>query len=306
MQGSMWDSRIVLYCFDETRSAQDTIATLDTWVCWSLLEAQLGHYLDVDPWGKPYPPFRSGREGLIMGGYRAVLAMHKGDEKYLQKAYKTSRSAVSRHVCMVCKASSDDGPMIYTAHGPNAAHRSTLINTASFIEDVAGVHTWVKLPGWSPQILAHDWLHLVDLTLIPEASASALLELASEGAFGPGAMDERIRRAYRFLCRLAKQTESVFQQHVTALMLNIVEPITLMTPIFYHQSLSEVTVRNFGVCDSPQIKGLIWKVCGMFCAKFCSTPALFLGNKETSLPTWVKDISHLGAEAHERGSALKT
>jgi hypothetical protein len=139
-----------------------------------------------------------------MGGYRAVLAMHKGDEKYLQKAYKTSRSAVSRHVCMVCKASSDDGPMIYTAHGPNAAHRSTLINTDSFIEDVAGVHTWVKLPGWSPQILAHDWLHLVDLTLIPEASASALLELASEGAFGPGAMDERIRRAYRFFVQACK------------------------------------------------------------------------------------------------------
>ena len=84
-------------------------------------------------------------------------------------------------------------------------------------------------------------------------------------------------------------------------MLDMVEPITLITPIF-----CEVTVRNFGACDSPQINGLTWKLCGILCAKFCSTPALFLGNKETSLPTWAKDISHLGAEAHEWGSALKT
>ena len=164
-QGSMWDTRFVCYVFDEARAAEDSLATLDAWVCWSLLEAQMGHYLDLD-------------------------------EKYLQKTYRSSNSAVGRNICMVCKASSETGPLLYTLHGVTAPHRQTLMDTPTFIEEIAGVHTWVQLPGWGIQVLCHDWLHVVDLTLVPEASASALLELCHEGIFGLGSLDEKLRRAH--------------------------------------------------------------------------------------------------------------
>ena len=196
-QGSMWDTRFVCYVFDEARAAEDSLATLDAWVCWSLLEAQMGHYLDLDPFGRPYAPYKDhGRRGRIMRRYRAVLALHKGDEKYLQKTYRSSNSAVGRNICMVCKASSETGPLLYTLHGVTAPHRQTLMDTPTFIEEIAGVHTWVQLPGWGIQVLCHDWLHVVDLTLVPEASASALLELCHEGIFGLGSLDEKLRRAH--------------------------------------------------------------------------------------------------------------
>lgn len=54
-------------------------------------------------------------------------------------------------------------------------------------------------------MIAHDWLHVVDLTLIPEASASALLELARENVFGGGTMDEKLRKAHIMFIRACRQ-----------------------------------------------------------------------------------------------------
>ncbi|CAL1154720.1 unnamed protein product [Cladocopium goreaui] len=78
-------------------------------------------------------------------------------------------------------------------------------------QSVLGVHTWVQLPGWGIQVLCHDWLHVVDLTLVPEASASALLELCHEGIFGLGNLDEKLRRAHILFvkaCRAEKVRSS--------------------------------------------------------------------------------------------------
>ena len=194
---NLWDSKILLYCFDVGRGQDLTLATLDMWICWSLLECQIGTFLDKDPWGRDFAPHSTGRSGTICGPYKAVLALHKGDEKYLQKAYRTSHTSVSQHVCMVCRASSSPGPLLYTLHGPQAEHRNTLLDGPSFIAGVCGILTWVSLPGWSTEILGHDWLHICDLTLIPEAAASCLLELAEENVFGSdGTMDEKLRRAH--------------------------------------------------------------------------------------------------------------
>ena len=53
-------------------------------------------------------------------------------------------------------------------------------------------------PGWSVQMICHDYLHVVDLTICPEVSASCLIELIEQGVFGPVGLpaDERLRRAY--------------------------------------------------------------------------------------------------------------
>ena len=196
--------KILLYCMDVSKCDSDTLATLDKWVCWSLLECQIGTFLDKDPWNQDYPPYAKGRSGSICGPYKAVLALHKGDEKYLQKAYKTSHTAVSEQVCMVCHASSKAGPYLYTNHGPQARHRETILDGPGFIRDVCGVLSWVKLPGWHPQVLGHDWLHIIDLSLVPEASASCLIELAEEGVFGNGALDEKLRKAHVLFSRACR------------------------------------------------------------------------------------------------------
>lgn len=202
---SLWDIIFLMYTFDNSRASTDTIATLDLWLCWSPVECQCGHYLDTDPWGRPYNAFQNGRCGLIAGGYKAVLALHKGDEKYLQKVYRAARTAVSHNVCMSCEASSQQGPLLYTLYGENAAHRNTILDTSTFITKVAGVQTWTRIPGWGPEILGHDWLHVVDLTLIPEAAASTLIELSNEGVFGEGSMDEKLRRAHVVFVRACRQ-----------------------------------------------------------------------------------------------------
>ncbi|CAK9061828.1 Carrier domain-containing protein, partial [Durusdinium trenchii] len=53
------------------------------------------------------------------------------------------------------------------------------------------------IPGFSSSFVQPDWLHIMDLSLIPEASASCLIELIEEGNyFGEGTGDEKLRRAF--------------------------------------------------------------------------------------------------------------
>ena len=54
VHASPWDSKLVVYVADNAQSCDETYTVLDTWVTWSLVELLLGHWLDVDPWGKPF------------------------------------------------------------------------------------------------------------------------------------------------------------------------------------------------------------------------------------------------------------
>lgn len=206
---SMWDSKYLLYCLDVSQAVSHTFQVLDKWLTWGLMELQMGTFMDTDPWNRPLPQWHQGkRRGPVADGFRGVLVVHKGDEKYLQRAYKASHGAVSKNVCIHCHASSREGPLLYTQHGLNAPHRATVLNTEQFIEKVAGTTTFISLPGWNISMLMYDWLHIVDLTIIPEVSASCLVELVAESAFGPArTADERLRLAYvsfREWCREAR------------------------------------------------------------------------------------------------------
>ena len=204
---SMWDSKFLLYVTDNSRCTDDTFATLDLWIAWSLTELQLGAYMDINPYGMEHQPFRGKRNGLIADGYRGVVCFFKGDEKYIQKCFKTSHSAVSKNCCFVCKASTEAGPLLYTNHGLDAAHRATRMTTTEFITGVVGVRTFISIPGFHVNMVVYDWLHAVDLCIIPEASASALLELThGQGLFGAAStQDERLRQAYVAFSRACKR-----------------------------------------------------------------------------------------------------
>ena len=205
VSGSMYDSRQLLYLLDNSRATPETMATLDLWVTWGLTELQLGVYLDIDPYGNRHAAYDCGRQGLIAEGWRGILVYHKGDEKYIQRCYRTSHSAVSRNVCILCRAT-QEGPMVYTTHGVNALHRTTCLSTEQFITDVCGVRTYVSLPGFNINMLCYDWLHICDLTIIPEVAASALVELVSERAFGnAGTMDERLRLGFVAFTKACKR-----------------------------------------------------------------------------------------------------
>ena len=55
-------------------------------------------------------------------------------------------------------------------------------------------------------MLANDWLHIIDLTLIPDSAASALLELVEPdvGIWDGHDKNERLRLAYVEFCGLCK------------------------------------------------------------------------------------------------------
>ena len=126
-QCSPWDARMLLYITDMQHCADETLDTLDAWVCWSLLELSVGTWQEVDPFGNSIPTRRS-KVGLPLAGpYRGVLVCHKGDQKYIQRAYHMQGSWVSEFVCWHCRAMRS-GEHCYTLHGKCAPHRQTKVS----------------------------------------------------------------------------------------------------------------------------------------------------------------------------------
>ena len=54
VHASPWDSKLVCYVGDNSQCGDECYSVLDAWVTWSLIELLLGHYLDIDPWGRPF------------------------------------------------------------------------------------------------------------------------------------------------------------------------------------------------------------------------------------------------------------
>lgn len=177
VSGSSYDTKIVLFVLDNSVSVPETSWTLEKWIAWSISELQEGEFSPLDPWGAPYEPQRAGQErhGSIASGWRCVLIMHKGDEKYHQRVYRPNKSWVSSSCCLHCRASVSDPDLLYTDFGISANHRRTLVSGLDFIENVSRCQTFTGVPGWDISLIVYDWLHIVDLCIIPECAGSALL-----------------------------------------------------------------------------------------------------------------------------------
>lgn len=52
-----WDSKFVVYVGDNSQFDDECYTALDMWTAWSMVELMLGHWLDVDPWGRPFERF---------------------------------------------------------------------------------------------------------------------------------------------------------------------------------------------------------------------------------------------------------
>lgn len=269
---STFDSKLLLYITDNSRCTDETFAVLDKWLAWSLTELQLGFYLDIDAFGAPYKPHSDGRKGLIADGYRAVVCFYKGDEKYVQKCYKTSHSAVSKNCCFTCLASTETGPLLYTHHGRSASHRATILTTEQFITQVAGVRTFINIPGWHVSMLVYDWLHIVDLCIIPETSASTLVELTREAVFGDaGTQDERLRLAYVMFSRACKNAKIRCRGQIFSMCLGLCSAICCFFMVIL---ICFLLIMCLGICTS------------------C---------KETTLSCWAQIIPYFGTEALQWG-----
>ena len=95
-----------------------------------------------------------------------------------------------------------------------------MFTTEQFIREGCGPNPFVHMPGWHVDVLVNDVLHVLDLSLIPDAAASALLELSEvAGTWEGGTQDERLRNAYvdfRNLCsqhRIRPLAEFTFLCH---------------------------------------------------------------------------------------------
>lgn len=174
---SSYDSKLLIYCADNFHSCKETYIGLDSWLVFSLTELAAGVFLDFSPVG---PLNRPHNGQPIANGWRAVVVAHKADESYIKRAYGLNRSWVSDLVCWYCRASKkSDSEYLYTCHGPHAKHRETMTSTSEFITNMASPdNPWVRLPGWDIQVLMSDWLHLVDLSLAPDACASVTCIIA--------------------------------------------------------------------------------------------------------------------------------
>lgn len=177
VHGTLFDKKFLIYCLDNSVAHSNTAATLERYVAHSLAELQTGTFSGLDPWNRPFSPKHRNLSdnGQICGGWKFVLSMVKGDEKWHQRTFRTSKSWVSSSPCLHCSASSNnDQGLIYTSFGPNAAHRSTLTSNTDFIQNIVQCHTWTTVPGFHISMVVYDWLHVTDLCIVPECSGSAL------------------------------------------------------------------------------------------------------------------------------------
>ena len=105
--GSTWDHKLLLSCFDNSSAGESTSTEIDCWICWGLVCAAAGVYLDHDWYGRPfdkdYMPALHAKAGKrIAGEFRFVFAGHKGDQAYLHKCYKFENYWTSQEVCRSC------------------------------------------------------------------------------------------------------------------------------------------------------------------------------------------------------------
>lgn len=168
LQTDAWDSRILLVTLDNNRALPESYDAIDAWIVHGLTELQEGRFMTVDPWNNPHDRGFSGR---VIGPYVGILVGLKGDEKFIQRTLKLIASPVSQDVCMYCKAGKT-GQYMYTFHGAHAPHRTTLTSNEDFFLRGCRMNAWLRLPGFHIQRVFLDWLHLFDLSLIPECSAS--------------------------------------------------------------------------------------------------------------------------------------
>ena len=124
---SPWDVRLLLYCTDNQRCLDETFDTLDAWVCWGLAELATGIWSGVDPFGQTMASREHKAGKPIAEGWRAILMCHKGDEKYMQRAYHFQGGWVGENICYHCRAKKS-GPNCYTLHGKHAPHRGTKVS----------------------------------------------------------------------------------------------------------------------------------------------------------------------------------
>lgn len=214
-----WDSRCLLRCLDNSKAVTETYDLIDHWLVYGFMELQEGSFFTVDVHGEH---FKRGKGGRVCGNFVGILCGIKGDEKFIQRALKVTSNWLSQGVCMYCDAS-QKGEYLYTFHGPGAAHRATLISNERFFLSGCRPNAWLRLPGFDVQRVFLDWLHIVDLALTPEASASvpwldmsellsllsapkALAELTSTNAiWAADTQDERLRLAFVDFTSLCRQ-----------------------------------------------------------------------------------------------------
>lgn len=157
---------------DGARSCDATYDGLDAWMAWSFQELMSGSWSETDPWGRPLPRRQGTGNLLIADGYKAVIAVHRGDEKYFAKAYHLKTNWLSERICPHCEASRVSGSnLLYTLHGRSAPHRNTTLSLQQFLA-LCNPNSWVAMEGFHHTIIHFDILHVFDLSLVPDAAAS--------------------------------------------------------------------------------------------------------------------------------------
>ena len=157
---------MLLSCFDNSVAGESTATEIDCWICWGLVCAAAGVYLDHDWYGQAFSPdympalyAKAGKQ--IAGPFRFVFAGHKGDQKYLHACYKFENYWTSEEMCRSCAASNLHIAARCTSSIPCRVQH--LINS---IDIYPGFERWLFSYGLralrtrSPTSINATWLHV--------------------------------------------------------------------------------------------------------------------------------------------------
>ena len=122
----------------------------------------------------------------LAGTWRCAFVGMKGDAKFVRETMHWRRHWGARHMCHECFASRTDAEFSYLQLGPEAAWRYTTEGHEDWLRNtlVQERSPLLEIPGFRKELIYHDLLHTVCLGIGQDFLGSALVELASRGAFG--------------------------------------------------------------------------------------------------------------------------
>ena len=156
--------------------------------------------------GSPWP--RGGlswnrRNQRLAGAFCFAFAGLKGDLEWRRDAMFEHRNYGANRCCPKCLASKNAGETFYGDVRETAGWRSTLIGTASYLDNMRRRSPIVDLPGWHVDLTLWDLMHNLYIGVGRDAAASAIVLLVELG-YWQGGVDCSLvsaSQAFRVWCK---------------------------------------------------------------------------------------------------------
>lgn len=158
---NVWDSVFLITCFPKHARALAHLDGHDTWqVIWDHIAKGLQEYME---------PAKL--------GFQLLPWVITGDLEYLNSELKLPHWNTAEP-CLFCRASRQDDTRSVRDIRRNAGWREHLLPPGS---PAPSNHVLFEVPGLSRDCIVYDWMHTVDMGVVPYMVGSTLREIMEEG-----------------------------------------------------------------------------------------------------------------------------